>query len=121
MKFTLRKLRALGVTREYLRTHNPRPAQIAALVKGAEAEADIAISEYEGEATNEIKGFKALNVTGLGGVSAPVPSPPVPDPASPPRPPMTADEVPAPPVPATPPVPTPTPAEAPFDPNSEPF
>jgi hypothetical protein len=124
MKFTLRKLRALGVTREYLRTHNPTTKQIAALLKGAEAEAEIGISEFEGEAQNEIKSFKSLHTTGLGGVSAPVPpvpSPPVPDPAAPPRPPMTAEDVPPPPVPATPPVPQPTPSDQSYVPSDEPF
>jgi hypothetical protein len=131
MKFTLRKLKALGITREYLRTHNPTPSEIAAMVKGAEAVADIGISQFEGEATNEIKGFAAKGATGLGGVQAPVPSPPVPDPAAPPRPPMTADEVPPPPVPevpppvpagqaapAAPPVPQPEPEDKPVE---EPF
>jgi hypothetical protein len=119
MKFTLRKLRALGITREYLRTHNPSPSEIATMVKGAEAEADIAISEFEGEATNEIKSFRPLKPTGMGGVQAPVPTPPVPDPAAPPRPPMTAEDVPPPPVPSIP-QPEP-PAEASDKPVDEPF
>jgi hypothetical protein len=121
MKFTLRKLRALGVTREYLRTHNPSPGEIAVLLKGAEAEADIGISDFEGEATNEIKGFKSLRATGMGGVQAPVPTPPAPDPNMPPRPPMTAEDVPPPPVPATPSVPQPQSAPPADAPSEEPF
>lgn len=110
MRFTLRKLKALGVTREYLAANNPSTDQIASMIVGATCEAEVTIREYEGEKSNDVKSLRDLGEPGG------TPAPPITDSAT------------APPVPTVPPAPTipepPTPAAPaaaePAD-NEEPF
>jgi len=97
VKFTLRKLKGLGLSEEMLRAQNPSPAQIANMIVGVEAEADVvekpATTEYE--ASNDIKGFRSL--TAGAGVPAPpsVAAAPAPAPAA-------APEIPKPTIPDAP-------------------
>lgn len=130
MRFTLRKLAALGVTREVLSAQNPSLAQIASMLEGATAEAEVTVREYEGEKTNDVKSLRKLGETGPGTPSAagaapsvPTPPAPTPDAATPP--------IPTPPAPeAAPSAPVPEPEAAPaegseapaaYDPAEEPF
>lgn len=63
MKFTIAKLKALGVSQDWLRTANPSMDQIASRLVGATAVADVDDSkEYNGNKQNEIKTFKPLSV-----------------------------------------------------------
>ena len=90
VRFTLRKLKALGLSEELLRSQNPKPAQIATMIQGVEVEAEVtlrpATDEYEEQ--NDVKTFRSL--TAAAGVPAPppvagasVPPPPaVPEPAA---------------------------------------
>lgn len=117
MRFTMRKLAALGVTREVIAAQKPSMTRIAELIEGARAEADVevrpATSEYE--ASNDIKAFRKLgepNAAGSpvpAGAAAAPPAPPIPTPT-----PAPAPEVPA--APAAPPAPPlpPTTSEEPF-------
>lgn len=60
MSFTLRKLGALGVTREVLAAQNPTTEQIASMIEGVEVEATVKVEQYNGEDKNDVAGFKAL-------------------------------------------------------------
>jgi hypothetical protein len=101
MKWTLRKLSALGVSREWIKTAKPSVSAICKRLEGAEAEADITIKTWEGEKQNDINRLRPLD--GIKeGVQAPVPTPP-----------SGGGDVPAPPVPldddvsdAPPPIPS---------------
>lgn len=85
MKFTLRKLKALGVTQEWLARENPSTHTIASKIEGAVVEAEVTQRPWEGEMRNDIKSFKSVS-------SAPGPSEPA-APASTPDPePKTASE-----------------------------
>jgi hypothetical protein len=61
MRFTLRKLSALGVTREILGTQNPPPERIADMIIGAECEAEVSVTEYQGEQRNDIAAFRVVS------------------------------------------------------------
>lgn len=100
MSFTLRKLAALGVTREVLATQNPTTEQIASMIEGVEVEAEVEVREYNGDDTNDVKGFKALT----SGIPA---APPVSTPS-------VVPDIPIPPAPTVEPTPTPIPGEEPF-------
>lgn len=87
MKFTLRKLNALGVGREWLATENPNAATIAAKVVGAVVNAEVTVREWNGENRNDIQTFKrAEGAAAAKAVAAPsdIPVPVIP--ASPERP-----------------------------------
>lgn len=106
MKFTLRKLRAMGVTKEWLATHNPSVEQIAEKIEGVIVEAEVEKKPYNGSETNDVKGFKP--VTSGGGSPAPAAAA-----AAPPAPSAPKAAKPA----ATPPTPTPTPTADPTPPT----
>lgn len=55
MKFTLRKLAGLGVTKEIIATQKPSPAQIAAMVDGVVTEAEVTIRNWNDEDHNDVK------------------------------------------------------------------
>jgi hypothetical protein len=126
MRFTLRKLAALGVTKEILAAQNPTTAQIAGMILGAEAEAEVTLrpATEEYPAKNDVKSLKRLGAA-IPDAPAPAPAPstggpPVPTPpapAVPPPPPVPTP--PTPPVPEPPAPPAPEPAPAP-EPQPEP-
>lgn len=97
MKFTLKKLRALGVSKEWLARENPNTATIASKLEGVVAEAEVEQKPYNGDMTNEIKAFKSI--TGATPTAA-APSPAAPAAASPepkaPSTPTTASDIPKP-------------------------
>lgn len=97
MRMALRRLAALGVTREWLVTTGAQRDQIASACVGKTASAKVEQKKYQGEDRNEIAMF-----TPLGGVPG-VPTPPV--------------------VSSPAPTPTPTPAAAApsVTPDDEPF
>lgn len=107
MRFTLRKLAALGVTKEVIAAQKPSLVRIAELITGAQAEADVVVkpATEEYDASNDVKSFKRLGEPSASGspippgATAAPPAPPVPTPPVP--------APPAPPVPAAPPIPTP--------------
>lgn len=71
MKFTLRKLAALGVDTEMLRTKNPTTAQIAGMVKGVKT--DVEVTQRDDETwgiQNDVKSFKSAG-SGVGPKAAP--------------------------------------------------
>jgi hypothetical protein len=90
VRFTLRKLAALGISEEALRANNPSKEQIAAMVQGVEFEGEVIINDQD---NNDIKSFRSLLP---GGASVPTPSVPS-----------------APTVPPAPTIPTPTIPDAP--------
>lgn len=108
MKFTLRKLRALGVTKEWLAAHNPSVEQIAAAIEGKVVDAEVEQKPYNGEMTNDVKGFKAVS----GGAGSPAPAAASSGPAAPSAPKKASGSAspPKPPTPsaseAAPPIPT---------------
>lgn len=113
MKFTLRKLRALGVTKEWLAAQNPSVEQIASAIEGKVVDAEVEVKPYNGENTNDVKGFKAV----AAGAGSPAPGPAA---AAPPAPPTTKKAASsAPPTPTPTPEP-PTPAAPPKDPEPQP-
>jgi hypothetical protein len=79
MRFTLRKLAALGVTKEILRAQNPSYAQIAVMIVGAEFEGEVTVDkDYNPEEPqNKIKTFRALpgGPSAPSAVAAPAPEP----------------------------------------------
>lgn len=83
MRFTLRKLKALGITQEWLSATNPNTATIAKKLEGILATAEVEIRQYQGEDRNEIKSFKALEGVAAASKRASsdptVPSIPMPD------------------------------------------
>lgn len=102
MRYTLRKLNALGVTREWLAEHNPDTAAIAAAVVGVQVSIEVEVRQWQGEDRNDVKTFRAISGAGTG-------TPPPPSaPASPDVPSLTPTPAP------TPDVPVPTPEENPF-------
>lgn len=97
MKFTLRKLAALGLTREWLAEVNPGVDLIASKLVGAVADANVEVRQWNGEDRNDVKSFtrvtdaaptapKAATVP----TPAPAPAAPVAKPAEPPMPPTPA-------------------------------
>lgn len=85
MKFTLRKLKALGVTKEWLARENPSTETIAAQIEGVVAEAEVTQRTWEDELRNDIKSFKALATPSPGSAASEPPAPaatptPTPDP-----------------------------------------
>lgn len=72
MKFTLRKLNGLGVSKETLAAHNPSVPQIATMIEGVRFIGEVVKRPYEGEDRNDIKSFKAP----AGGTAAPLPPKP---------------------------------------------
>lgn len=115
MKFTLRKLRALGVTKEWLAAHNPSVEQIASAIEGKVVDAEVEQKPYNGEMTNDVKGFKAVTA----GAGSPAPAPAA---SSEPAPPAPAKKAAAP-TPSAPPTPTPDPSPPTpsMDDSEEPF
>jgi len=120
MRFTLRKLAALGVTKEVIAAQKPSLEKIAQLITGARAEADVVVrpATEEFDASNDVKSFKRLGEPSAAGSPVPAgaaaapPAPPIPTPAAPPAPPIPTPEAPAPapaaeaPTPPAPPVPS---------------
>jgi hypothetical protein len=114
-----KKVVAFGIAREWLAAHNPPMQVIASELVGRMASAKVAVSEYQGKSTNDVKSLEAL----VGAVPAAPPvaqapgvpsTPPVAPPAPPaaPQAPVAATPPPAPPVTlpeAVPPPPPPTP------------
>lgn len=105
-KFTLRKLKGLGISEETLRAQNPPPAVIATMIQGAEAEAEVvlkpATDQYE--ESNDIKAFRSL----VGGSAVPA-APTLPSAPS-------VTDIPKPTVPNAPSVPAPPPVQASAEP-----
>lgn len=58
MRFTLRKLDALGLSKETIMAQNPSVSTIAKMITGARARAEVQIRQYEGEDRNDVKSFK---------------------------------------------------------------
>lgn len=76
MKFTIAKLKALGVSQEWLRSSNPSMDDIAARIVGKHAVADVDdTKEYNGQKQNEIKTFKPLSGSNNGVTSVVPPAP----------------------------------------------
>lgn len=92
MKFTLRKLAALGLTREWLAEVNPGVDLIAAKLVGAVADANVEVRQWNGEDRNDVKSFtRVTNAAPAAPKAATVPAPaPVAKPAEPPMPPTPA-------------------------------
>lgn len=63
MKFTLRKLKALGVTRDWIADNNPTTEQIATKIIDKVVDVDIEIRQWDGEDRNEIKTFRKSTAT----------------------------------------------------------
>lgn len=116
MRFTFRKLAALGVAKETLAAQNPSYPQIAEWLVGSEAIAEVTVREWEGEKTNDVKGLKSTT-SGAGADAPPIPVPST-ESVTPPPPPVVPDP-PAVPEPAAPAAVEPE-AEA-VDPEEEPF
>lgn len=70
MVFTLRKLAALGVSKEWLGTENPSLDTIASRIEGVAVSAVVEQKPYQGEMRNEVKSFKRA-----GGPEAAAPAP----------------------------------------------
>lgn len=60
MGFTLRKLSALGISREFIASNNPSLEQLAKMLPGQRAIADVTVKPYEGADTNDVKGFRSV-------------------------------------------------------------
>lgn len=100
MRFTLRKLAALGVTREVIAAQKPSVEQIASMLVGAKVEAEVEVrpATPEYDASNDVKSFRKLGESNVAGAGANVPPIPVPT-AEPPLPspaPAPVADVPAP-------------------------
>jgi hypothetical protein len=109
MRFTLRKLDALGVTREILANQNPAPSAIAAMITGVRCEADVTIrpASDEWEASNDVKALRKVGLSAVPDAPAPGGSG-----STPPAPPQVP---PAPTIPTPPADPEPDPATAAAD------
>lgn len=115
MKWTLRKLSALGISRDYLREHKPDQVGIAALLNESQpvVEAEIGIGdEFEGVRRNEISNFRALTDQAAAQAAASVPANPV---ASIPTPNVPSGNAP------TAPRPVPSSVPMPGQPSTDPF
>lgn len=87
MRFTIRKLNGLGITKEIISTQKPTPAQIASMIVGVVSEAEVEVRQYNDEDRNDVKMFKRLDATAAAPapkVSKPgvpnIPTPPAPTP-----------------------------------------
>ncbi len=62
MRFTLRKLAALGVTKEVIAAQKPTITKIAELITGVRAEADVVVkpATTDFDASNDVKSFRRL-------------------------------------------------------------
>lgn len=110
MRMTLERLAAFGLTREFLASTKPSVPQIADLLVGRSAVAQVDIQQsgdYKGR--NEVKGFKPL-----AGVEQPAPQVAASKPGVPniPTPSAPAESAPSVPAPAVPQVPTPSDSSA---------
>lgn len=106
MRFTLRKLNALGITKEILATQNPSLEQIAKMIVLNECNAEVALGTYNDEPSNDVKTLKPIAGGAVptastgpklpgGGPSGPKPGvPTVPKPAPAPAPAPEADSTP---------------------------
>lgn len=92
MKWTLSKLKALGVDRDWLAANNPNEVQIAARIMEVCDLVDIVVTlgeEYQGERRNEIKNFKPASSAAPVAAAAPrpgvpqIPTPPTSAPSTP--------------------------------------
>jgi hypothetical protein len=85
MKFALRKLKGLGISRDWLLQTGAQPPQIAGALAGKTASADVEQREYQGEMRNDIAMFKAVSATGPSAMPEPpaptlTAAPPLPEP-----------------------------------------
>ena len=111
MRYTMRKLRALGVDIAWLQAANPPLEQVAQQIIGSRAIVDVEVGEYNGEPKNDVNSIKPP--LGASGPAAAVPGVPQPAPAPAPQPPATG--------PGAPPVPDASQAQPSAPPDGEPF
>lgn len=58
MRYTLRKLRALGIDPAWLQATNPPLSQVAEMIKGARAIVEVTLGEFGGEPNNDVDSIK---------------------------------------------------------------